>query len=149
MDLLHDLPVDPVSHAEQPVAIDPVNGRRQRRGDARRSGVDPPDRSAWPGTDERDRAPGAATPPHRSDQHVALNRRMGVTDVARQARRDPSRSALGSVKSRSASGRPARSVAMPAVSRLKELARVAQRMAERLVRLADVRQMRGQAVDGT
>ena len=27
VDLLHDLPVDPVAHAEQPIAVDPVNGR--------------------------------------------------------------------------------------------------------------------------
>ena len=36
------------------------------------------------GTPESDRAPGAAAPPQGRDQHVALNRRMGVTDVARQ-----------------------------------------------------------------
>jgi hypothetical protein len=34
MDLLHHLPVDPISHSEQPVAIDPVNGRRQDGRDA-------------------------------------------------------------------------------------------------------------------
>ena len=39
---------------------------------------------ARPGRDQRNRAPGAAAPPDRSDQHVALNRRMGVADVARQ-----------------------------------------------------------------
>ena len=28
MDLLHHLSVDPIPHAEEPVAIDPVNGGR-------------------------------------------------------------------------------------------------------------------------
>ena len=26
MDLLHDLPVDPIAHAEESIAVDPVNG---------------------------------------------------------------------------------------------------------------------------
>jgi hypothetical protein len=33
MDLLHHLSVDPIPRAEEPVAIDPVNGGRQDRGD--------------------------------------------------------------------------------------------------------------------
>ena len=31
MDLLHHLSVDPISHAEEPVAVDPVNGSRHDR----------------------------------------------------------------------------------------------------------------------
>ena len=26
VDLLHDLPVDPIAHAKEPIAVDPVNG---------------------------------------------------------------------------------------------------------------------------
>ena len=48
---------------------------------------------------------------------------------------------------RSASGRPARSVAMQPWVAPEELARVAERMPQRLVRLAHVFQMSGQAVD--
>ena len=33
MNLLHDFAIDPVSHAKEPVAVDPVNGFRQRRRD--------------------------------------------------------------------------------------------------------------------
>ena len=55
MDLLHDLPVDPVSHAEHPIAVDAVNGVRTAPWRCARAGVDPPDRRDVPGGSARSR----------------------------------------------------------------------------------------------
>ena len=81
MDLLHDLPVDPIAHAQESIAVDPMNGGSTAASDPR-SGVDPPDR-----TDAATTAIAPHAPPRRRTDPIsmcALNRRMLVTDVARQ-----------------------------------------------------------------
>jgi len=95
---------------------------------------------------ERNRAPCAAAPLHRSDQHVAPNRRMRMTDVARQHAHVPvgvlwQREKEVGVRAADAERRDA------AVRGPEELARVAERVPQRLVWLADVFQVGGQAVD--
>ena len=64
MNLLHDLPVDPVANAQELVAIDPVNRTRQRRGDAREQAPIVPI-VGEPGAAEGDRA--QAPPRRRKD----------------------------------------------------------------------------------
>ena len=48
MDLHHHLPVDPVAHAEESIAIDSVNGGRQDRSDPRHQAAGRPDRRRGP-----------------------------------------------------------------------------------------------------
>src|SRR5262249_17662850 len=83
MDLLHDLSVDPIAYTEKSNAIDPVNGRRQHRRDARHQAsilaIEVAARR-----EQGNGAPGPAAPADGSDQHVALDRRMGVADVSCQ-----------------------------------------------------------------
>jgi hypothetical protein len=145
MDLLHDLPIDAVAHAQQPIAVDAVHRLGQDRGDARDQ---PPIVTIEfaPRRDQRERAPGAAPAPDRANQHVALQRRVGVPDVARQHVPVPV-GVLGQ-REQQIGRRPAGPQRRDAAVRgLEEVARVAERVAQRLVRLAHVFQVRGQAVD--
>jgi len=81
--LLHDLLVDSIAHAKQSIAIEPMHGGRQDRGNARHQApifsVEAASRS-----DEGNRAPRAATPANGPNQHILLNRWVCVADVARQ-----------------------------------------------------------------
>ena len=145
MDLLHDLPVDPIAHAQQSIAVDAVNRGRQH-------GRDPPDQApilaieAVPGGDQRDRAPRAASPPDRSQQHVTLDRRVGVADVLGQDVQLPV--AMLRQREEEVCLRPARPQRRDApVRRPEEFAGVTERMPQRLVRLPHLFQVRGQAVD--
>lgn len=95
---------------------------------------------------ERNRAPCAATPSHRSNQHVALNRRIGVPDVASQNVEIP---VLPFWQREQEVG-----CLMPWTERgdatdggLKEVVRIAERLTEGFVRLAGVFQVSGQVVD--
>jgi hypothetical protein len=140
MDLLHDLPVDPVTNTQQSIAVDPVNGGRQDCCDA----SDQPsilvieDAS---GRRQGNRAPRAASPPDRSEQHVALYRRVGVTDVPGQDAQVPIRplrqaeQQVGFDAARS----QRRDTSM---RRPEQLAGVPERMPQRLVRLTHVFQVR-------
>ena len=71
MDLLHDLPVDPIAHAKEPIAIDPMDGSRQDGGDARRSAVDPRDRNRGPGPTS---AIAPQAPPRRLTDPINMSR---------------------------------------------------------------------------
>ena len=83
MDLLHDFSVDPIPYAKQAITVNPMNSRRNCHRDAGdQAAILPVVRAAR--SDERHRAPGASAPAHRPDQHVALDRGIGVTDVARE-----------------------------------------------------------------
>jgi hypothetical protein len=145
VDLLHHLPVDPIAYAKEPVAVDPVNGSRQDRGDA-------PDEVSIVSIErmtrphERNCAPGTATPSYRSDQQVSLNRRICVADVASQDVEIPVR-LLWQREEKVGFLTPWTERGHAAMSGLIEVARVAERMTERLVRLADVFQMSGQVID--
>ena len=145
MDLLQDLPVDPVANAKQPIAVDSMNRSGQRGGDAREQASIVPI-VGEPGTNQRDGAPGAAPPPQRGQQQVALDRRLRVADVARQHAAIP----VGVFRQREeeiglrAAGMKRRDAA---VSRLKELVGVPEGMAQRLVRLPHVDQANRQRVE--
>jgi hypothetical protein len=145
VNLLNDLPIDPVAHAEEPIAIDPVNGCRQRRRDTR-------DQAAVLSIEgmarahKRDRAPGAATPPHRSNQHVPVDLRIRVKDIARHHAYVPV-GLLWQLEEQIGFGTARAQCGHATVSRLKKLARIAEHLSQGLVRLADLIQMSGQAVD--
>src|SRR6476660_3752012 len=96
--------------------------------------------------DQGQRAPGAATAPDRSNQHVALNRRMRVPDVAGQHVAIPL-AGLWQLEQQ-LSLRAARTQrGYAAVRGPKEIARVPECMAQCLVWLAHVLQVSGQAVN--
>ena len=145
MDLLHHLPVDTVSYVEEPIAVDPMNGGRQQCGDA---GDEMPivsiERMTW--THDGKCRPCAATPSYRSDQHVPLTRPMCVANEAGQDVEIPARllwqrkEKLGLLMSRTERRDTA-------VSGLKKVARIAERMTERLLRIADVFQMCREVID--
>jgi hypothetical protein len=63
MDLLHDLAVDPITHAKEPLAVDAVDCRRQDGGNSRHQ---PPILAIeiLAGGDQGNRAPRALAPPH-------------------------------------------------------------------------------------
>src|SRR5262249_19747376 len=133
MDLLADLPVDLVAHAEQPVAIDPMDPLGERSADApEQTPIVAVVRSAR--TKERDRAPGSLAPSQRGHQHLALDRRMFVPDVARQHAEVP----RGAFREREEDLRlraPRLEAGDASARRLKELARLAERVPQRFVRL--------------
>ena len=145
MDLLHDLWIDPISYSKQPVAVDAVQGVRQDVGDT-------PDETSivtierMTGAHERNRAPCAATPSHRSNHHVALNRRIGVPDVASQNVEIPvppfwqREQQIGRLMSWTERG-------VAPDGGVKEVVRIPQCLTECLVRLAGVFQVSGQVVD--
>ena len=95
---------------------------------------------------QRNRAPCSAATPDRADQHVALNRRMCVTDEARQHAKVPA----GQLRQRKekVGFRAARPEGCDtAVAGAEKLARITEPVPERLVRLANVLQMSGQALN--
>ena len=145
MDLLHQLSVDPISHSKEPVAVDPVKGSRHDLGDA------PDEVSIVPiegvtRAHKRNGAPCPATPSYRSNQHVALNWRLCVADVACQNVEIPfapfwqREEQVGRLIPWTERGNAT-------VGGLKEVVRIAERMTERFVRLASVFQLSGQVVD--
>ena len=145
MDLLHHLSVDPIPHAEEPVAIDPVNGGRHNRGDpCNEVSIVPIERMTR--THDGNRAPCAATPSYRSNQYVALNWRMGVADVACQHVEIPV-APLWQREEHVGHLMPWTERGNATVGGLKEVVRVAERMTECFVRLAGVFQVSGQVID--
>jgi len=145
MDLLHDLSVDAISYAKEPVAVDPVKGCRQDLGDT-------PDEASivtierMTRAHERNRAPCAATPSYRSNQHVALDWRMGVADVACQHVEIPV-APLWQREEQIGHLLPGTERGNATIGGLKEVVRIAERMTECFVRLAGVFQLSGQVID--
>ena len=145
MDLLHDLSVDAISYAKEPVAVDPVQGVRQDVGDTPdEASIVTIERMTRP--HERNRAPCAATPSYRSNHHVALNRRIGVPDVASQNVEIP---VPPFWKREQQVGRlmPWTERGDTPVGGLKEGVRIAESLTKRFLRLAGVLQVSGQVVD--
>ena len=73
MDLLHDLPVDPIAHAEKSIAVDPMNRRRQGGRDAR----DQPSILSIEGPARSDHAIAPHAPPRRRMDPINMSRRTG------------------------------------------------------------------------
>ena len=145
MDLLHQLSVDPISHSKEPVAVDPVKGSRHDLGDA------PDEVSIVPiegvtRAHKRNGAPCPATPSYRSNQHVALNWRLRVADVRCQNVEIPV-AALWQREEQVGHLVPGTERGHAAVGGLKEVVRLAERIAGCLVRLAGVFQVSGQVID--
>jgi len=143
--LLHQLSVDPISHSKKPVAVNPVKGSRHDLGDA-------PDEVSivtierMTRAHERNRAPCAATPSYRSNQHVALSWRMRVADVACQNVEIPV-APLWQREEQVGHLMPWTERGNATVGGLKEVVRIAERMTECFVRLAAVFQVSGQFID--
>jgi hypothetical protein len=93
-------------------------------------------------THDGNRAPGAATPRYRSKQHVSLNGKMCVADIARQDVEIPV-GLLWQGEEKFGCLTPWTELGDAAVSGLKEVARVAKGVTQSLVRLTDISQMRG------
>ena len=74
MDLLHDLPVDAIAHAEEPIAVDPVNRGRQDRGDARDQASILPIERAGP---DATSAIAPQAPPRRRTDPISMSRCTG------------------------------------------------------------------------
>jgi hypothetical protein len=145
MDLLHQLSVDPISHSKEPVAVDPVKGSRHDLGDA------PDEVSIVPiegmtRAHERNGAPCPATPSYRSNQHVALNWRLCVADVACQNVEIPV-AALWEREEQVGHRMSWAERGNATVGGLKEVVRLAERIADCFVRLARVFQVSGQVID--
>jgi hypothetical protein len=145
MDLLHQLSVDPISHSKEPVAVDPVKGSRHDLGDA------PDEVSIVPiegmtRAHERYGAPCPATPSYRSNQHVALNWRLCVADVACQNVEIPV-AALWEREEQVGHRMAWAERGNATVGGLKEVVRLAESIAECFVRLAGVFQVSGQVID--
>ena len=145
MDVLHYLSVDAISYSKEPVAVDPVKGSRQDLGDT-------PDEVSivtierMTRAHERNRAPCATTPSYRSNQHVALNWRMCVADVACQNVEIPV-APLWQREEQVGRLMPWTERRNATVGGLKEVVRIAERMTECFVRLAGVFQVSGQVID--
>src|SRR5262245_40492155 len=83
MELLHDLPIDPITDAQHTFSIHVLDGLRS-------DGGNPPEQvtvvslEGAAGPHERQRRPGASSPPHRSNQQVVFPRRMLVSNEASQ-----------------------------------------------------------------
>jgi hypothetical protein len=145
MDLLHDLSIDAISDSKEPVAVDPVQGIRQDFGDTLdEASLVTIKRMTW--AHERNRAPCAAPSSHRSNQHVALNRRMPVLDEASQDIEIPI-PPLWKREQQVGCLMPWTQRSDAPVGGLKEVVRIAKRLTERFVRLAGVSQVSGQVVD--
>ena len=145
MDLHHHFPVDPVAHAEEPIAIDSVNGGRQDRSDPRHQAPV----VAIEGVarcDERNRAPLSAATTDRADQHVALKGRLRVTDIARQDAPLPV-GHFGQREEEVCLGVARAELGDTALPGLEELARITKRMSQRLVGLPDLFQVSGESVN--
>src|SRR5262245_57359869 len=82
MEVLHHLPVYPVAHAADAIAVDLMNGIRQRRSRPHQeTSILVTERAL---AHHRNGAPGTSAPPDGADQQVRLNRRTLVSDEAGQ-----------------------------------------------------------------
>jgi hypothetical protein len=144
MDLHHHFPVDPVAHAEESIAIDSVNGGRQDRSDPRHQAAVVPIEGAAR-RDKRNRAPLSPAATDRPDQHVALKGRLRVADIARQDAALPV-GHFGQREEEVGLGVARAELGDTALPGPEELARIAECMAQRLVRFPDVFQVSGEPV---
>jgi hypothetical protein len=145
VDLFHDLSVDPIADSEKSIPVDPMNRSGQDGGDARNQpSILSIEVAAW--SEKRDRAPRAASPPNGSDQHISLDRRMRVPDVPSQHAQVPG-CAFGQREQQIRFGTSGTERGNAAMRGAEEVARISERVPQRLVRFPDLFQMGGQAVD--
>src|SRR5262245_11091209 len=145
MDLLHDFPVDAVTHFDHPFPVHESYGFGYCGSDAcEQTPVIVVERRLRPHEDHR--APGGAAPADWSHHHVVANRRTGVTDEFEDVLQIPG--ALPRDSEQQLRFRGAWFSHRDAAGRcVKEGARLAERMRQCLARLTDGAQVLGKRVE--